>query len=475
MKNSVVKHKLHPVVIFAGIFKKITTMTLFFIVYLALHQNYFDRISGGTQIFVILFTIVGIYRSYLYWRNFNYSVDKGNITIESGILFKKIEHIPSERILNVDTRTSLWHYIAGVVELRMNTAGGAEDKQSFRLRALSKEKAKQLLQDLGHFPEAEQVLWNNSKKLLVIYSFTSFKIGFIFAIISFFIFQMDMLKSVYYYNQFTLWLDTFTVEKRTIVLIMMLGGVSWLCSVLITAGINSNFSVLRSEDGSLKISKGLLNKRVQSISLNNIVEVRVVESLFCQPFGYCTVYLGCHSGDGEQGMSNLTLIPLMKRKKAAELMCCMLPGEFKDSLLPGKEKKNWHYQAKPAGWLGYIITKLILCMMLLPIIYGIENGLLLWSGVVLGVLLWGYVQFKDSRISIQGMSCTLCYRVFNKSTAIIHKRAIEQLSLTENPVQTLNQQCSFSLVVKTKLISRKIRLKNYEVFHGRYVMKWFES
>ncbi len=95
-------------------------------------------------VLVFLLAIVTLWQ-YFAWKHFSWEVTTTELTIYSGIIFRKKEHIALARIHSIDHRQSLTQRILGVVELKVVTAGAARQREA-RISGLTLAEAEQLSQ-----------------------------------------------------------------------------------------------------------------------------------------------------------------------------------------------------------------------------------------------------------------------------------------------------------------------------------------
>lgn len=77
----------------------------------------------GIVLFLVLSVVFLGYRV-LAWSRFSYAVVDGTLRIEHGVLQRHVREVPITRIQQVDLRRQLRHRVAGVVAVRIDTAGG---------------------------------------------------------------------------------------------------------------------------------------------------------------------------------------------------------------------------------------------------------------------------------------------------------------------------------------------------------------
>jgi uncharacterized membrane protein YdbT with pleckstrin-like domain len=77
----------------------------------------------GVAVLVVVSALFIGYRA-LAWSRFSYAVVDGTLRIEHGIIQRHVREVPVTRIQQVDLRRQLRHRVAGVVAVRIDTAGG---------------------------------------------------------------------------------------------------------------------------------------------------------------------------------------------------------------------------------------------------------------------------------------------------------------------------------------------------------------
>ena len=70
-----------------------------------------------------------------FWRTLSvrYRFDETELVIRSGFLFKRVRHIPYDRIQNVDSVQNPLHRLLGVMEVRVETGGGTDTEANLRV------------------------------------------------------------------------------------------------------------------------------------------------------------------------------------------------------------------------------------------------------------------------------------------------------------------------------------------------------
>src|SRR5688572_33225535 len=73
---------------------------------------------------------------------FRYRLEGEELVIRSGLLVRKVRHVPYARIQNIDAIQTIVHRALGVVQVRLETAGGEEPEA--KLNVLSQAAYEQL-------------------------------------------------------------------------------------------------------------------------------------------------------------------------------------------------------------------------------------------------------------------------------------------------------------------------------------------
>lgn len=85
-------------------------------------------IAVASILTVILFVGVFVFGFWLSWKCLGYELGTAEFSLYKGIISKKRQHVPYQRVQSVDVRASLLQRIAGVCSVEIDTAGGASNK-----------------------------------------------------------------------------------------------------------------------------------------------------------------------------------------------------------------------------------------------------------------------------------------------------------------------------------------------------------
>ncbi len=270
--------------------------------------------------------LVGVVR----WLRFRWRVDGQAIVIESGLLQRQRRVIPFDRIQAVESVRKLRHRVFGVVELRIETVGGAStegklealhprDAERLRRLLLRETPATSLESQQAGEPVAAQpeqvVLARLSLDRLVIAGLTGGRVGVAAAIFGvgqdFFGDRIgDLLPRI----------DLSGDLRGFFALAALVLAGAFLLSIAATLLTYWNFT-LTSDGVALRVRRGLLEQRADTIPLRRVQALHVDENLLRRPFRLAavTVEVAGRSG-GEEAQQSGYLLPLGTRAQALRLV-----------------------------------------------------------------------------------------------------------------------------------------------------------
>jgi len=285
-------------------------------------------VRGGAPGVAGLWAVFGIAAgavfSFVMWRNKAYWLDDVALHYRSGVFTPDETVVPRTRVQAVDTATGPLQRLFGVVELRVQVAG-ASDAQEIVLTAVTHEEAARLRQALGFLapevaePDAHVAL---GMRGLLLTALTSPQISValsavagVFALVNNVVdFEKDgegLLSR----------LDS--VQTVAIAAALVLGA-AYLLSFLAAIVVFAGFEVERDAQV-LRIRRGLLERRAQSLPLERVDGVVIVEGLIRGPFGLATLRLESAAHGGHASASR-TLLPLVRRRDAEAVIARLVPS-----------------------------------------------------------------------------------------------------------------------------------------------------
>jgi len=169
------ERRLHPLSIFFNVGKRLTAMLLPLVVVLAgrgSNEDWWSVYAIGLLVPYAVFVVV----EYL---SFRYRYDAGELVIREGVFFRNQRHVPYDRIQNIDAVQNVLHRIAGVVEVKIQTAGGKEPEATLSVLSLTDLEemrrkvfgaARQTEASSANGPAAHRTLLRLSPQELVLYA-----------------------------------------------------------------------------------------------------------------------------------------------------------------------------------------------------------------------------------------------------------------------------------------------------------------
>jgi putative membrane protein len=127
------ERRLHPLSIFFNVGKRMTAMLLPLVVVLAGRGSNEDWWSVYALVFFVPYAAFVVVE----YLSFRYRYDAGELVIREGVFFRNQRHVPYDRIQNIDAVQNVLHRIAGVVEVKIQTAGGSEPEATLSVLSVA--------------------------------------------------------------------------------------------------------------------------------------------------------------------------------------------------------------------------------------------------------------------------------------------------------------------------------------------------
>ena len=135
-------HRLHPVAMLIGALRTIRQWVSAFVIpgIAFLASRGFDTLTITLLLFgLLLVAALAALWGFLSWRATTYEVSGGAFRLRRGVIQKSERTIPLEHVQSVDTVQGLIQRVFGVVEVRVESAGGGTGQPDASLSALSRE------------------------------------------------------------------------------------------------------------------------------------------------------------------------------------------------------------------------------------------------------------------------------------------------------------------------------------------------
>ena len=398
----------------------------------------------------------------LSWRATTYSVAEGTFRLRRGVVQKSERSLPLERVQSVSTVQGIVQRIFGVVEVRVETAGGGGEPE-ISLPALSRPAVETLREELTErrtwepdvdTPEGEEtgegaaepeVVRRLGTRALLIAGLTSGQIGVALSVVA-------VVSQVF---------DNFLPERLArrileslspssvvvaVFFVLGIGLLAWGLAILGTVLAHAGFTLSRSADGRyLRIQRGLLERHEATVPLSRIQAIRVIDGVLRQPFGLAEVRLESAGFGNEQGVST-TLFPLLPRKEVEGLLRAVTP-EFAAPLseveaLPVRARRRYIFRA-------VLVAAVPVAFIALESVAVVGFGLpvYLLSLLLIPAGLYGWLRFRAAGWKLEEGRVILRYRRLARTTAVAPRRRLQTRSVSSSPFQRRRRLASLRIEV----------------------------
>lgn len=443
-------HRLHPAAMIITALKSARQFAS-----AALIPGLASLFSGGFGVVTVSLVLLGVVLllagaavwGFLSWRATTYRVVGGAFYLRRGVLQKSERTIPLEHVQSVDTVQGVVQRLFGVVELRVETAGGGGEGSDASLAALDRGSAGELRDALeGGSAEAveeesgPEVLRRLSRRELLIAGATSGQIGVALSVVA--------VASQLFDNFFTEGFarrvfDTLAPGGVTAALVIVLafGLFAWLLAIAGTVLSYAGFTLSR--DGEfLYIRRGLLERREATIPLARIQAVQIVEGVLRQPFGLAMLKVES-AGYGESSGVSTTLFPLLPRRRVPEFLHTAVPefsGSLSDEPLqrpPRRAVRRYIFRSVAPIAALVCAAGVVLLVSDLPVSFGVAvvYAVGLAAALLAVAALFGWLRYRDAGWGYSGGCVALRSRELARITALAPRRKLQSRGSVSNPLQ----------------------------------------
>jgi len=255
---------------------------------------------------VVLFFGLTVLRTVVHFLTLRYRVNDDRLEIRTGLLSRQVRVIDPSRIQNMELVRNLFHKATGLVELRIETAGGTStegllsalgEREAEELRAALKQTAPSTAPE-----QPEDVLLRNGAFELVGYGLSERRLGYVALILAF---GFDIFTQVGE--------DPGTVSPALFVAAVLASfAVAWILAAGQSLLRHYDFSLVRHADV-LVTEEGLTTRRRVEIPVRKVQLVRIDEPLVRRMLGFSTVLvetagLGVQDGRLRQAEAVLPMV-----------------------------------------------------------------------------------------------------------------------------------------------------------------------
>ena len=280
-------------------------------------QQTFGDVSVGYILLAIAASIpVGIAYGYVSWRSTHFRIGPEDLRLETGVLFKRSRRVRLDRLQAVDVVRPLVARALGLAELRLEVAGGSSSEAplaylseaaAHQLRAELLARAAGIEHDEESAPEApERVVLTVPLARLIEAQVRS----------SLFISALVVIVSIVVASVFSGELAPLGLAIP-FVLVVVPGLFQGIAGQF-------DFTVAESPDG-LRLRRGLLETRAQTVPPGRVQAVRIVEPLLWRSRGWCRIEADVAGYVGEGQAQTSVLLPVGPRADALRVLALVMP------------------------------------------------------------------------------------------------------------------------------------------------------
>ena len=415
----------------------------------------------------------------LRYATFRYRVTGDELVIDSGVLQRKHRVIPLANVQNIDLRESALQRAAGVVEMRVETAGsgsGAEaslevlgraEAHALREELLARRRelraAPRTIDDVSSSSPADdaapaatrrsivetdpapppvEVLARLDAGRLALAGATANEAGLIAAALAAALQLVDdfALERMIPFEAVMSRVADSTVSGAIWLVAIMLGALlvlGWLVSIVGSVVGYHDFTLER-VGGDLRKHYGLIGRRQTSVPLERVQAVRVEESLLRRPLRLATLKIETASGSPreQRRRGSEAFVPIATAAEVPDLLRGVLP----DLNFGGAQFQPVHPRSRRRSFLRHLFVALVLLsaasIMALLRTGGLPRALPLWA-VTLGALSYGLAawQHRHRGWALHGGYVLARSGVLNRVTWVIPHAKIQTLHLVSSPFQ----------------------------------------
>lgn len=435
------EHRLHPLFIVFSLVKTLRNLwPLLLILFFkgTQHPERYLVIGGGA---LLLFLAADIIK----WRRFRYQVEADKLLIRQGLFFRDEKTIYYSRIHSVQVEQPLLQRLFGMAQLKIETPGGSRESDGV-LPALSQKRAEELRSLLmqrsqgrelpeeapadgssaGERTEAATAgplpLVRMSAAQLFVGALSTMNPGLVLAffagLLSFADEIVKLLVPKRTSDQLLHAIES-SVSGPVSLVVMGAGALlgAWLLSSLLYIVKYYGFTA-EERDGSIVITYGLFEKKMNAIKPERVQAIVVKEGLIRQALGYAEIEVRVVSSDMKE---SLMLHPYVPVGDIPELLLRCLPGFVLGSVQHGAPRRAWWY---------YIRFRLLFLALAFSGAYWFLGTYAYWVLALLPpLLLTGWLGFRDAGVGLRDRQFIVRNRIIARKTCYMLRPQIVALQM----------------------------------------------
>ena len=419
-------------------------------------QSAMELIPVITIFGIFVFTIV---RGISKWLTFTYWVEDEELKTEYGILFKKKRFVPIERIQNLNYNEGIIHRLFNVVQISIETAGGATATADVELTAITKNAAneieqfikqnrKQIIQE-EHTGRDKKIVYKMKNNKLLLLATTSNSVGVVLVGIAALFSQLvEFIPFEKISSQFSFLLQSGFILVTFIIVTAIF--TAWIISVAMTYLSYYNFTLMY-YDEQLEITRGLLEKKKITIPVQKIQAIKIVENPLRQLFGYANVTIeNAGSSMTSSNEKKVVLLPFIKKNQIQSILQNIMAINLN---IDGSDFSP--ERARPLFYRKYVWIVVILTS--IGTVYISKYVLFLLLLIPLVIYL-GVIQHRNACFKIDGNQLTVQYRVISKVLYIVRHNKVQAFEITQTIFQKYLQLYTGKVYVMGNMGGVKIKV-----------------
>lgn len=460
------EQRLHPVAMLVGAIKTLRRWVSGLV-----FPGVVLLVSQGFSLWTITLFLLGLIVvaalaalwGFLSWRATTYAVTGNSFRLRQGVFQKNERTIPLDHVQAVDTVQGIIQRAFGVVEVRIETAGGGASEPDASLAALDRDAAQMLRREIegSERERAEEttgptILRRLSTRDLLLAGATSGQIGVAFSVLAI---GFQFLDNFFPEDFARRLVETLAPNWLMVVLILAPTGLllAWLLAIAGTILAYSGFTLSRQGDF-LYIKRGLLERREATIPLSRIQAVRVSEGVLRQPFGLSSLRVES-AGYGEDSGVSTTLFPLLPRNEVEELLAGAAPefaGAPDIEPLPRRSLRRYVFRATFL-YLIIAFTAALLSFLVFQSALGLF-GLFL----ILPAAAYGWLCYRDAGWAFEEDRLVVRHRSLGRKTAIAPRDHLQSRGMVSSPFQRRVRLATFLAEVASGSGGSVLRVKDLD-------------
>jgi putative membrane protein len=351
----------------------------------------------------------------------------------------------------------------GVVEVRIETAGGGASEPDASLAALDRDAARTLRREIeGSRRESSEettgptILRRLSTRDLLLAGATSGQIGVAFSVLAI---GFQFLDNFFPEDFVRRLVETLAPNWLMVVLILVPAGLllAWLLAIAGTVLAYSGFTLSREGDF-LYIKRGLLERREATIPLSRIQAVRISEGLLRQPFGLASLRVES-AGYGEDTGVSTTLFPLLPRKEVEALLAGAAPefaGAPAIEPLPRRSLRRYVFRATFL-YLIFAFAAALVSYLVFQSALGLFGLFLIPPAAA-----YGWLCYRDAGWAFQEDRLIVRHRSLGRKTAIAPRGHLQSRGMVSSPFQRRVRLATFLAEVASGSGGSVLRVKDLD-------------